>query len=266
MARVSDVEMKWDQRPMDLVDWEAEERLGWWTRMWRAKWNLVPRGPKWLPEIIRMTWFLQVCGIVMGIHGGIDGEVGGPFFYSRTSCCGASGTPRTLPKHYDVDWPKTMIDYGVNVSHLKACDVPILKPDNSAWSHSIYCPNWDYVRAFTQKLNAGRQMSLTFTSLFFMPIVSPPPLFLHRKKQNVAQPHVSVLHMRTDCHRAPAWPTSVGASQSFFLATSSALRASLAISYPRSRGLCTMTRMPCCSTSPRYYLAWPPAAVRRTWR
>ena len=43
------------------------------------------------------------------------------------------------------------------------------RPDNSALSH-IYCPNWDYVRAFTQKLNAGRQMSLTFTSLFFMPI------------------------------------------------------------------------------------------------
>ena len=49
-------EMQWSERPWDLVDWEAEERLGWWTRMWRAKWNLKPRGPLWLPEIIRMTW------------------------------------------------------------------------------------------------------------------------------------------------------------------------------------------------------------------
>ena len=37
MVRVSDAEMKWDERPSDLVDWQAEERLGWWTRMWRAK-------------------------------------------------------------------------------------------------------------------------------------------------------------------------------------------------------------------------------------
>jgi len=48
--------MQWDGRPEDMVDWEAEARRGWCSRMWRAKWNLKPRGPKWLPEIIRMTW------------------------------------------------------------------------------------------------------------------------------------------------------------------------------------------------------------------
>ena len=44
------LEMGWDERPYDLVDWEAEAKLGWWTRLWRAKWNLKPRGPTWLPE------------------------------------------------------------------------------------------------------------------------------------------------------------------------------------------------------------------------
>ena len=170
MARTSDVEMKWDERPFDLVDWEAEAALGWWTQLWRAKWNLKPRGPLWLPEIIRMTWFLQVCGMVMGIHQSIDGDMAGPFFYSRTSCCGESGTAKELPSHYDIHWPKTMIDYHVNVSHVKACDVPLLSPDDSAWSHSAYCPNWGYVRAFTQRLNAGRAVSLSMTSLFCMPI------------------------------------------------------------------------------------------------
>ena len=42
-------EMKWDERPWDLVDWEKENNLPWCQRMWRAKWNLKPRGPKWLP-------------------------------------------------------------------------------------------------------------------------------------------------------------------------------------------------------------------------
>ena len=170
MARVSEAEMKWDERPYDLVDWPAEAKLGWWTRLWRAKWNLKPRGPRWLPEIVRMTWFLQVTGMVMGIHQSIDGEMAGPFFYSRTSCCGESGTPKELPKHYDVHWPKTFNDYHVNVSHIKACDLPLLNPDDSAWSHSSYCPNWNYVRSFTQKLNAGRQMSLTMVSLVCMPV------------------------------------------------------------------------------------------------
>ena len=84
MAVTRDDEMKWDERPIDLVDWEAEEKMGWCLRMWRAKWNLKPRGPKWIPEIVRMTWFLQVIGIVMGIHGGIDGDLGGPFFCTYT--------------------------------------------------------------------------------------------------------------------------------------------------------------------------------------
>ena len=165
-----DDEMKWDERPWDLVDWEKENNLPWCHRMWRAKWNLKPRGPKWLPEIIRMTWFLQVIGIVMGIHGGVDGDLGGPFFYSRTSCCGFAGTPTELPATYDIHWPNTEIDYHHNISYYRACEVPILSPDDSAWSHSLYCVNWPYVRAFTQKLSAGRSMSLTMTSLFFMPI------------------------------------------------------------------------------------------------
>ena len=122
-----------------------------------------------------MTWFLQVCGIVMGIHGGVDGDMSGPFFYSRTSCCGQSGTPSELPSHFDVKYPKTCTDYHIcppNVTHLtiKACDVPLLSPDDSSWSHSAYCPSWDYVKTFTQKLGANRAALLSTTSLVFMPI------------------------------------------------------------------------------------------------
>ena len=128
---------------------------------------------------------LQVCGIVMGIHGGVDGDLGGPFFSSRTSCCGESGTPKELlpvwnvAQHgyqvFDITYPKTCTDYhmctgGHNVTFIKACDAPPLSPDDAMWSHSIYCPNWEFVRWFTQRLGAERNMYLTFTSLFFMPI------------------------------------------------------------------------------------------------
>ena len=170
MAMSRDDEMKWNERPVDLVDWDAEARMSFCRRLWRAKWNLQPRGPRWLPEIIRMTWFLQVCGFVLGLHGSIDGDLGGPFFYSRTSCCGESGTAKELPAKFDVRFPKTFTDYHLNVSFIKACDVPLLSPDDSAWSHSDFCPNFAYVRSFTQKLNAGRHAYLTMTSLFFMPI------------------------------------------------------------------------------------------------
>ena len=56
MRVTRDDEMKWDERPYDLVDWEAEAKMHCCWRFWRAKWNLKPRGPVWLPEIIRMTW------------------------------------------------------------------------------------------------------------------------------------------------------------------------------------------------------------------
>lgn len=48
--------MAFDGRPEDMVDWEYEASLPTWRRLWRAKWNLKPRGPMWLPQIIRMTW------------------------------------------------------------------------------------------------------------------------------------------------------------------------------------------------------------------
>ena len=124
----------------------------------------------WLPQIIRMTWYLTVINFVLGIHGQIDGDLGGPFFYSRTSCCGQSGTPRNLPPIYDIHYPDTFNNFHVNTTYLRACDVPILDSDDPYWSHSAYCPNWDYVRAFTQKLGASRSMTLTMMSLFCMPI------------------------------------------------------------------------------------------------
>eukprot|EP01051_Picozoa_sp_SAG22_P014226 SAG22_NODE_1695_length_3796_cov_3.361915_1_plen_275_part_00 len=162
--------MTWDGRPYDLVDWEAEAELSTCTRLWRAKWNLKPRGPRWLPEVIRLTWYLQVIGLVVGIHDGVDGDLAGPFFYSRTSCCGAAGTPTELPSHFDVHYPKTLSEYHVNVSMIKACDLPELARKDKYWSRSAYCPSWDYVKTFTQKLNAGRSVVLSTISLVALPM------------------------------------------------------------------------------------------------
>ena len=164
--------MAWDGRPYDLVDWEAEARRGCCARVWRGKWNLRPRGPRWLPEIVRMTWFLLIINLVMGIQGGVDGDLFGPFFYSRTSCCGANGTPKDLPSEYDIHWPDTMKDYKINVTTIKACNATALalKRDDPNWSHSLYCPNWKYVKKFTQQLNAGRSVYLKGVSMIALPM------------------------------------------------------------------------------------------------
>ena len=31
-----------------------------WARLWRAEHNMRERGPAWLPQILRLTWYLQV--------------------------------------------------------------------------------------------------------------------------------------------------------------------------------------------------------------
>ena len=162
--------MAWNGRPYDMVDWDYEARQGCCTRIWRAKWNLKPRGPRWLPEIIRMTWYLQIINLIFSIQGGVDGDLGGPFFYSRTSCCGHSGTAKDLPPEFDVHYPDTMNKYHVNVSHIKACDLPILKRHDPNWSHSVHCPNWKYVKHFAQELQAGRSVYINAVSLIALPV------------------------------------------------------------------------------------------------
>ena len=111
-----------------------------------------------------------MIGLVFGIHDGIDNDLAGPFFYSRTSCCGASGTPAELPAHFDVHYPKTLKDYHLNVSVIKACDLPPLARSDKYWSRTAYCPSWDYVKTFTQELNAGRTVVLQSISLISLPI------------------------------------------------------------------------------------------------
>lgn len=159
-----------DGRPWKMVDWQAEARSSCIRRTWRAKWNLHPRGPRWLPEIIRMTWYLQIINLVFSIQGGVDGDLGGPFFYSRTSCCGVSGTPKSLPSKFDVHYPKTMKDYKVNVTTIKACDLPILNRTDPNWSHSLYCPSWSYVKHFQQLLSADRNVYISAASLIALPM------------------------------------------------------------------------------------------------
>ena len=80
-----------------LYDPEAEAQHTPLKRFWRAQWNLKLRGPACLPFVVRLTWYLQVVGFVISVHDGIDGDLNGAFFWSRTSCCGASGTPAVLP-------------------------------------------------------------------------------------------------------------------------------------------------------------------------
>ena len=48
--------------------------------------------------------------------------------------------------------------------------MPALPRDDAYWSHSDYCPNFDYVKKFVQDLNAGRVVSTMLTALFFLPI------------------------------------------------------------------------------------------------
>ena len=38
--------------------WEREEGESDCSYWWRAQWNFKPRGPLWLPQIVRMTWYV----------------------------------------------------------------------------------------------------------------------------------------------------------------------------------------------------------------
>ena len=62
-----------------------DEKRSACNKWWRAEWNFKPRGPMWLPAIIRMTWYLQVINMLESIQGQINGELSNPFFYSRVS-------------------------------------------------------------------------------------------------------------------------------------------------------------------------------------
>ena len=107
-----------------------------------------------------------MINIVLGIHGGIDGDVGGPFFYSRTCCCGASGTSLELPPHFDIWYPRTCNHYtmckgGFNVTFVKACDVPWLNPDQPAWSTQLVGPR---TRTALEPINEHRTRTTLLTS------------------------------------------------------------------------------------------------------
>ena len=53
--------------------WEREEGESDCSYWWRAQWNFKPRGPLWLPQIVRMTWYLQIVTMMTSIQGKIDG-------------------------------------------------------------------------------------------------------------------------------------------------------------------------------------------------
>ena len=113
------------------------------TKWWRAEWNFKPRGPSWLPAIIRMTWYLQIINIATSIQGNVNGDLSTPFFYSRTSCCGNSGTPVQLDAEFDVVYPDTLLypELGEDLERIAACDLPYLPSQDPRWSYSAHCPN-----------------------------------------------------------------------------------------------------------------------------
>lgn len=51
------------------ADPEAQKPKRSCPAWWNAEHNLRARGPKWLPEIIRLTWYLQLINLVFAIHG-----------------------------------------------------------------------------------------------------------------------------------------------------------------------------------------------------
>lgn len=78
-------------------------------------------------------------------------------------------TTSVLPASDGLSGSPTLVD-GHNVSHFKACDLPLLSRDAPYWSHSPYCPNWGYVKDFTQQLTANRNVWTTLAGMVFMPI------------------------------------------------------------------------------------------------
>ena len=48
--------------------------------------------------------------------------------------------------------------------------MPSLPRSDPWWSHTQWCPSWQYNKYFTQWLGAKRSMFLSGTSLFFLPI------------------------------------------------------------------------------------------------
>jgi hypothetical protein len=68
-----------------------------------------------IPQVLRVTWHLQIIVLVFTLTGSVEGDVTMPYKYSRVSCCGANGTPRHLPAKYDLKL--------ANGTSIRACEV-----------------------------------------------------------------------------------------------------------------------------------------------
>jgi hypothetical protein len=56
------------------------------------------------------------------VHSEVDALLFMPFLYSRVHCCPETPEPSA---RYAVDYPETL-NYGLNVSHLEACELPAM--------------------------------------------------------------------------------------------------------------------------------------------
>jgi hypothetical protein len=123
-----------------------------------------------------MTWYLQVINMMDSITGKINGDLANPFFYSRTSCCGFAGTAENISSDFDVLYPDTL-EFGLNVSQIAACDLPRYPSEEweesraqPLWSHSRYCPSFEYVRFYSQQLWAWRNSLIGIVGMVVLPV------------------------------------------------------------------------------------------------
>ena len=149
-------------------DWaghqQREERAkeSKWTRIWEAQHNLRPRGPACVPQVLRLTWHLSIVVWLFSFTLYVDGDATMPYKYSRVSCCGANGTPKNLPSHYDLKLK--------NGTVIGACDIPAVARSDPTWSHSMHCANYAYVQQFIQELQAIRTPIVQIANAACLPL------------------------------------------------------------------------------------------------
>ena len=115
-------------------------------------------------RLISATWKLVVGSFLLHVHSEVDALLFMPFLYSRVHCCPEIPEPAA---RYAVDYPETL-DYGLNVSHLEACELPAMDVEDPAWSHSAHCGSFAYVRNRAQSvLSIYSPVRTTFTLIMF---------------------------------------------------------------------------------------------------
>ena len=146
------------------------------------------RGPKSYRELLRTTWPLLACTMVLGLHKEVDIQLFTPFFYSRVRCCGDDDPP--LPNsvgfgdhaielsisadscqcNVSTSYPTAASSLSQRPLVIDACDVPMLPKQDPLWSHSSQCANYPYVQMTGQLVYTTWQMVAAAAAILFLPI------------------------------------------------------------------------------------------------